>query len=288
MSNVVQIKRGSGKPDGKLAPYELGFDTKDNTLYIGGKKKTNDEDEEIYGDALQIRVEWAKQAEQANCLTQNALEQVANAEIVVQRATQAANANYADYAVEASSAETARRALDADEAGSATYARYKTGGKLEDNNSLIAKSELLNLIYPIGSIYISVNQANPSTLFGGTWERIEDRFLLAAGSTYAAGTIGGDKEHAHTYGLVVGEHYRDVSLFDMREKNTRTGVLDPDGNPVGWEDTGTNSVLQSNYNSLNSTNYLNVSQNTYKSVAETTSSSNLPPYLAVYMWKRTA
>jgi hypothetical protein len=112
--------------------------------------------------------------------------------------------------------------------------------------------------------------------------------LLAAGSTYTAGTIGGDKEHAHTYGLVVGEHYRDVSLFDMREKNTRTGVLGPDGNPVGWEDTGTNSVLQSNYNSLNSTTYLNVSQNTYKSVAETTSSSNLPPYLAVYMWKRTA
>ena len=55
-------------------------------------------------------------------------------------------------------------------------------------------------IYPIGSIYISINNVNPGTLFGGTWEQIEDKFLLSAGSTYTAGDTGGSAtmEHTHT------------------------------------------------------------------------------------------
>ena len=57
-------------------------------------------------------------------------------------------------------------------------------------------------IYPIGSIYISTSPTNPSTLFGGTWTQIEDRFLLSAGSTYSAGSTGGSAdavvvEHRH-------------------------------------------------------------------------------------------
>lgn len=50
---------------------------------------------------------------------------------------------------------------------------------------------LLNQFYPVGSIYMSVNSSNPGTLFGGTWQRIQDRFLLACGSTYANGATGG-------------------------------------------------------------------------------------------------
>ena len=42
-------------------------------------------------------------------------------------------------------------------------------------------------VYPVGSIYLSVNNVNPGTIFGGTWEQIQDRFLLAAGSTYGGG-----------------------------------------------------------------------------------------------------
>lgn len=46
-------------------------------------------------------------------------------------------------------------------------------------------------LYPVGSVYISFNSADPSTLFGGTWTRLKDTFLLASGDTYAAGTTGG-------------------------------------------------------------------------------------------------
>lgn len=46
-------------------------------------------------------------------------------------------------------------------------------------------------LYPVGSVYISFNSADPSTLFGGTWQRLKDTFLLANGDTYAAGSTGG-------------------------------------------------------------------------------------------------
>ena len=69
---------------------------------------------------------------------------------------------------------------------------------------------LLNMVYPIGAIYLSANSTNPATLFGGTWEQLKDRFLLAAGTSYAAGSTGGTAtntlavgnlpSHSHTVG----------------------------------------------------------------------------------------
>ena len=53
-------------------------------------------------------------------------------------------------------------------------------------------------IYPVGAIYISVNSTSPGTLFGGSWERIQDRFLLSAGSSYSAGSTGGSATHTLT------------------------------------------------------------------------------------------
>ena len=50
---------------------------------------------------------------------------------------------------------------------------------------------LLNLVYPVGSIYWSSNNINPATLFGGTWAQIKDRFILAAGDSYSNGATGG-------------------------------------------------------------------------------------------------
>ena len=46
-------------------------------------------------------------------------------------------------------------------------------------------------LYPVGSVYISFNSANPSTLFGGTWQRLKDTFLLVNGDSYAPNTTGG-------------------------------------------------------------------------------------------------
>ena len=56
----------------------------------------------------------------------------------------------------------------------------------------------VNDIYPVGSIYMSVNATDPARLFGGAWERIKERFLLGAGDTHTAGSTGGEFEHKLT------------------------------------------------------------------------------------------
>lgn len=58
--------------------------------------------------------------------------------------------------------------------------------------------DIINIVYPVGSIYMSVNSTSPASLFGGTWERIKDRFLLASGDTYSAGSTGGEAQHTLT------------------------------------------------------------------------------------------
>lgn len=50
---------------------------------------------------------------------------------------------------------------------------------------------LVDIVYPVGSIYMSVNSVSPATLFGGTWQAISGRFLLAAGGNYSLGSTGG-------------------------------------------------------------------------------------------------
>ena len=61
-----------------------------------------------------------------------------------------------------------------------------------------------NLVYPVGSIYMSVNSASPATIFGGTWVQLKDQFLLASGAKYAAGTTGGSADAiipSHTHSI---------------------------------------------------------------------------------------
>lgn len=53
-------------------------------------------------------------------------------------------------------------------------------------------------VYPVGSIYMSVNATDPGKLFGGTWQRIKERFLLGTGDTHGAGSTGGEFEHTLT------------------------------------------------------------------------------------------
>ena len=75
-------------------------------------------------------------------------------------------------------------------------------------------------LYPVGSVYISFNATDPSTLFGGTWQRLKDTFLLANGDSYAPNTTGGSATKtittsnlpAHSHSVnASGNHYHDAS-----------------------------------------------------------------------------
>lgn len=59
------------------------------------------------------------------------------------------------------------------------------------------KAKMFDAIYPVGSVYISASSTNPRALFGiGTWERIgEGKTLIDAGATYVAGSTGGSDTH---------------------------------------------------------------------------------------------
>lgn len=117
-------------------------------------------------------------------------------------------------------------------------------------------------VYPVGSVYISTAPTDPGLLFGGSWERLEDVFLLAAGSQFPAGATGGEAAHtlteaelpAHSHGLVYSEEADGVK--DMKWLATHGS-----GSSLAY-----GQVLSGGGQAHN----------------------NLPPYLAVYMWQRLA
>lgn len=125
-------------------------------------------------------------------------------------------------------------------------------------------SELLNVVYPVGSIYMSVNSTSPATLFGGTWERIQDRFLLAAGSTYVAGNTGGEATHTLTVGEIPSHNH--PYAYNGQLSNIGTEAFRLVANDRTNNYTGT--------------------PNGYTGGGQ--AHNNMPPYLTVYMWKRTA
>ena len=64
-------------------------------------------------------------------------------------------------------------------------------GKVAAGSLTVGGRTLLDLLYPVGALYLSAATTDPGTVLGGTWQRIQDRFLLAAGESYAAGSTGG-------------------------------------------------------------------------------------------------
>ena len=129
------------------------------------------------------------------------------------------------------------------------------------------------LAYPVGSIYISVNDTNPGTLFGGTWEQINDRFLLACGSTYEAGSTGGE--------ATVSLQVNNLPPHDHTERLPESFRISANAGSGGYVSDATNPKTP-------------YAGGTYSSSVKTgitgggQAHNNMPPYLAVYVWKRTA
>lgn len=152
-------------------------------------------------------------------------------------------------------------------------------------------NQIIDTIYPIGSTYISVNSVNPSFLFGGTWEQIQDKFLLASGTTYANGSTGGSadaivvshnhtqKEHNHNFGrenLKVPRFENDNwGYTSKREMSYKSG------NYYYPYSTTNNGGIGETSNTGNAQPYIYYE-------GESGTGKNIPPYLAVNVWKRTA
>jgi hypothetical protein len=125
---------------------------------------------------------------------------------------------------------------------------------------------LVDLIYPVGSIYMSTNNVSPQTFFGGTWERIQDRFLLAAGSTYAAGGTGGSATHT----LTISEMPTHAHI--LKVATSTSAASDAAMRPNGATAYSSQLVESATDNVLDA--------------GGGKAHNNMPPYLTVYMWKR--
>lgn len=149
---------------------------------------------------------------------------------------------------------------------------------------------IIDLIYPVGSIYMSVNNVSPSTFLGGEWEQIKDRFLLSAGDSYTAGSTGGSSTSKAN--VSVNNHTLSINQIPAHHHNIRAGY--PNGSTTA---SGIDIVEYDQYNK--DRGFVNDMLGT--SIMTDTGGSqphnhgvtikdhnNMPPYLTVYCWKRIA
>lgn len=129
--------------------------------------------------------------------------------------------------------------------------------------------------HPVGSLYISNDPTSPASLFGGTWEQIKDRFILAAGDTYAAGSTGGSANHNHSIGKMFAAAYIIGSYMDYVYS----------GNVV-WTPNYKNTIPNGVTETISSGKTYRSGITVYGS--PTKEANNLPPYVAMYVWKRVA
>lgn len=180
----------------------------------------------------------------------------------------------------------------------ATATADSNGDKIDD--TYLKKATVIDVIYPVGSIYMSMVDTDPATLFGvGTWTRIsQGRMLLGADdSTYKAGATGGEATHTLTAAeMPAHNHGMDGN------GNHRHYIANTDENGGGW--LGNNAYLEHKYVYNSYENFELYGTGNDASVGLTSSNgwhthniqnsgggaahNNMPPYLVCYIWQRTA
>lgn len=119
--------------------------------------------------------------------------------------------------------------------------------------------------FPIGHIFISTSSTSPASTFGGTWEQIKDKFLLAAGDTYSANTTGGSANAVVVSHQHIGINWDNETNITLDNTNTANA-------PYYRFDYGRTSKTQMAINT--------------SFAGESGTGKNMPPYITVYMWKR--
>lgn len=130
--------------------------------------------------------------------------------------------------------------------------------------------KIIDMIYPVGSVYISVSNVSPATLFGGSWEQLKDRFMLGAGDTYTAGATGGEATVTLNTNQIPSHRHNGI---------TTRWVLPAQSGPTCGPEGGSNFTVTKDNGAVGYyTNYTGGGK----------AHNNMPPYLVVYIWKRTA
>ena len=166
-------------------------------------------------------------------------------------------------------------------------------GSLSAASITVGGVSLLDLTYPVGAVYLSLSAEDPATRFGGTWEKLEGKFLLGADTSHAAGTSGGEASHKITTAEMPGHTHRVLGYADAENvghdhyiPNIQTGQSGEYG--AYAETWGYGSGSRDLYTSHTDITHNHRVDITSQSTGGNTEMPIMPPYLAVYMWKRTA
>lgn len=170
--------------------------------------------------------------------------------------------------------------------------------------------DLLDLVHPVGSVYISLSPTNPEKLFGGKWEQIKGRFLLSADTSYKAGATGGEVSHtltidempSHQHGGLTGSNGHHTHTRGTMNITGEFGADDRMGNHYkgafykgGGSDTGSQRSEYGFYFAFDAsrtwtgeTSVAPDHNHTIKAEGANKAHNNMPPYLVTYMWQRVA
>lgn len=120
-------------------------------------------------------------------------------------------------------------------------------------------AQMLTTVYPVGAVYVSADSTSPASLFGGTWEQLKDRFLLGAGDTYDAGDTGGAAAVTLTIDQIPS-HSHTLHSRSVYSGGGNYIAICNEANATGSYVSGSRGGGEAH--------------------------NNMPPYVAVYMWKR--
>lgn len=170
---------------------------------------------------------------------------------------------------------------------------FNVNGTLKVNNT-----NIFDLIYPVGSIYMSVNSTSPEILFGGTWEQVQGRFLLGMSSSYPAGSEGGEATHTLTESEIPSHRHTIPSLSgsaasDGAHTHNVSGGAGSGGSSAGLESYGSGyssfrTIYDAAISAGNHTHSVTTTASNTGYTGSGSSHNNMPPYISVYIWKRTA
>lgn len=147
------------------------------------------------------------------------------------------------------------------------------GGVSEDRLNELIKAQLasaertiIDKAFPVGRIVEFETDVNPNTIYNWQkWEQLKDRFLIGAGGSYALGATGGEATHLLTTNEMPEHRHHAPIAFNTDGSNRA-----PD---CSWTDHAPDATSSQSFTSYSGGGAAH---------------NNMPPYLAVYMWKRTA
>lgn len=143
------------------------------------------------------------------------------------------------------------------------YSKAEVDKLLEDCKEAAKKAALL-ADNPVGKLWGSDDPTSPASIVGGTWERIEGKFIMGASDTYPAGSTGGSATHTQT----VSEIAKHTHIF------------------AGWASSAgslANGPVGNSQSELYPASSMNM-----QSAGESKPMDILNPYYSAYVWRRVA